>query len=93
MATYRYRCDACGPFDLVRPIGRALAEEPCAACGGPSRRVFTPPMLSLTPAGLARALGTQEASAHEPRVVGEVPPARRAPAAPADPRHAFLPKP
>jgi putative FmdB family regulatory protein len=94
MATYPYRCPGgCGSFDVVRPIGEALPEEPCAACGEPSRRVFTAPMLARTPHSLARALRAQEASAHEPRVVGEVPAAaRRGPAPPTDPRHALLPK-
>ncbi|GGK61925.1 FmdB family zinc ribbon protein [Streptomyces flaveus] len=93
MATYQYRCPGCGTFDVIRPIGRALPQEPCDACGDQARRVFTAPMLTRTPAPLSRALHAQEASAHEPRVVGEVPPARRSPAAPADPRHALLPKP
>ncbi|MDG9707176.1 FmdB family zinc ribbon protein [Streptomyces sp. DH10] len=92
MATYQYRCPGCGSFDVARPIGRALPEEPCETCGDPARRVFTAPLLTRTSAALARALRAQEASAHEPRVVTEVPAARRGPAPPADPRHALLPK-
>jgi putative FmdB family regulatory protein len=93
MATYQYRCPDCGPFDLTRPIGEALREEPCTVCGNQSRRVFTAPLLARTSGALARALRVQEASAHEPRVVGEVPAARRGPAPATDPRHALLPKP
>jgi|tagenome__1003787_1003787.scaffolds.fasta_scaffold20834043_2 putative FmdB family regulatory protein len=93
MTMYEYRCPGCGPFEVTRPIGHARAEERCELCGTESRRVFTAPMLSRTPVALARALRAQEASAHEPRVVGEVPAARRRPSAPADPRHALLPKP
>ncbi|MFI7497656.1 FmdB family zinc ribbon protein [Streptomyces sp. NPDC049687] len=93
MATYRYRCTDCGPFDVIRPIGRALPQEPCEVCGEQARRVFTAPMLGRTSAALARALHAQEASAHEPRVVTDVPPARRRTAGYADPRHAQLPKP
>ncbi|MGP4043087.1 zinc ribbon domain-containing protein [Streptomyces sp. 2A115] len=93
MATYQYRCAGCGPFDVIRPIGRALPEEPCETCGDQARRVFTAPMLTRTPAPLVHALRTQEASAHEPRVVTQVPPARRRPAPAADPRHAQLPRP
>lgn len=94
MATYQYQCIDCGAFDVTRPIGQAAPEEPCARCGDPSRRVFTAPMLTRTPAALARALHAQEASAHEPRVVNAVPAAaRRTPTQPADPRHARLPKP
>ncbi|MEY9969566.1 putative FmdB family regulatory protein [Streptacidiphilus sp. MAP12-16] len=93
MATYRYRCTGCGSFEVIRPIGEALLEEPCEACGDPSRRVFTAPMIARTPVALARARQTQEASAHEPGVVSAVPAARRGPAPPTDPRHALLPKP
>ncbi|TDT98103.1 putative FmdB family regulatory protein [Streptomyces sp. 846.5] len=93
MATYRYRCTECGSFDVTRPIGEARPEEPCQTCGDQARRVFTPPMIARTPVALAHALHTQEASAHEPRVVGAVLAARRRPAPPADPRHALLPKP
>lgn len=93
MATYQYRCRDCGSFEVARPIGQALPREACSACGRESRRVFTPPMLGRTPQALARALRVQEASANEPRAVGEVPPARRTPAPSTDPRHALLPKP
>jgi len=93
MATYQYHCTKCGSFDVTRPIGQAVSEEPCAGCGNRSRRVFTAPLLARTPAALARALHAQEASAHEPRVVGGVPAARRSAAPPPDPRHALLPKP
>lgn len=93
MATYRYRCADCAPFDVTRPMGHALPEEPCPTCGLQGRRVFTAPMLPRVSVPLARALRSQEASAHEPRVVTEVPPARRRPNAAPDPRQAQLPKP
>jgi putative FmdB family regulatory protein len=93
MARYQYHCPGCGSFEVARPIGQALREEACTACGRESRRVFTAPMLGRTPEPVARALRTQEASAHEPRVVREVPRARRGPTPTADPRHALLPKP
>jgi putative FmdB family regulatory protein len=93
VATYRYRCAECGPFDVVRPIGTAGDAEPCASCGGEASRVFTPPLVARTSRPLGRALGAQEASAHEPRVVGRIPGAPRRPAPPADPRHARLPRP
>ncbi|WP_371673266.1 hypothetical protein OG985_39820 [Streptomyces sp. NBC_00289] len=93
MTTYQYRCPGCGPFDVIRPMGRALTEEPCAMCGERSRRLFTAPMLPRTSAPLARALRAQEASAHEPRVVTDLPPARRRPAPAGDPRQARLPRP
>ncbi|MGN9837280.1 FmdB family zinc ribbon protein [Nonomuraea sp. H19] len=93
MAAYQYHCAGCGPFDVRRPLGEARPEEPCEACGHHSRRVYTSPMLTRTPTALARALHAQEASAHEPRVVSEVPASRRGPAVSTNPRHALLPKP
>ncbi|NRQ32819.1 zinc ribbon domain-containing protein, partial [Nonomuraea sp. NN258] len=69
MATYAYRCAGCGPFETRRPIGTAEPAETCPECGEPAPRLFTPPLLARTPQSLARALGAQEASAHEPRVV------------------------
>jgi putative FmdB family regulatory protein len=93
MAIYAYRCISCGPFEVAYPIGQAPAGEVCAGCAGLARRVFSPPLLARTAPALGRALGAQEASAVEPRVVNEVPPARRRPAPPSDPRHARLPRP
>ncbi|MEV0380353.1 zinc ribbon domain-containing protein [Nonomuraea sp. NPDC050643] len=93
MATYAYQCADCGPFEVRRPIGTAEPAEPCADCGAPASRVFTPPLLARTSPAEARALRAQEASAHEPRVVDGVPPARRGPAPPPDPRWAGLPRP
>ncbi|WP_406450299.1 zinc ribbon domain-containing protein [Streptomyces sp. NBC_01622] len=93
MATYQYRCPGCGTFDVTRPMGRALPDEPCETCGELSHRVFTAPLLPRVPAPLARALRAQEASAHEPRVVTGVPPAHRRATPAADPRQAHLPKP
>ena len=43
----------------------------CPTCRVTARRVFTPPSLSVLTAGVRRALSAEEASAHEPRVVGE----------------------
>ncbi|MFI0351250.1 FmdB family zinc ribbon protein [Actinomadura sp. 9N407] len=91
MATYQYRCAGCGPFEISRPIGTAEPAEPCADCGDPAARVFTPPLLARTSRPLSRALRAQEASAHEPEVVRREPMARPKP--PADPRHALLPRP
>ncbi|MBF8191267.1 zinc ribbon domain-containing protein [Nonomuraea sp. K274] len=93
MATYAYRCPDCGPFEVRRSFGTAEPAEPCAGCGEPAPRRFTPPLPARTSPARARALAAQESSAHEPRVVGEVPPAGRRPAPPPDPRWATLPRP
>jgi hypothetical protein len=43
----------------------------CPTCQREARRVFTPPRLARLAAPVRRALETEEASAHEPRVVTE----------------------
>lgn len=42
MPAYDYRCTACDTvFEVTRKAG-STAEEPCPACGGATKRVFTP---------------------------------------------------
>ncbi|MFC6881001.1 MULTISPECIES: FmdB family zinc ribbon protein [Actinomadura] len=93
VVVYEYRCPECGPFGVARPMGEAGGTERCPACAGAARRVFTAPGVRRTPGALGRALAAQEASAHEPRVVNAVPPARRRPGPAPDPRRARLPRP
>jgi putative FmdB family regulatory protein len=68
VATYDFICEGCGPFELDRRM--ALASDPatCPTCGGPGRRVFSPPSVAHTPARLRRALELEERSAHEPAI-------------------------
>jgi putative FmdB family regulatory protein len=83
---YAFRCEGCGPFDLIRPMADAGEPARCPACGAEARRVFTPPGLALLARPLRRALDTEEKSAHEPDVVrekrGRPLPHRQAPAPP-----------
>lgn len=42
MPAYDYRCTVCDTvFEVNRKAG-STAEEPCPACGGATKRVFTP---------------------------------------------------
>lgn len=44
MPTYEYRCTRCGHrFEAVHGVGETL--DRCGRCGGPVRRVFSPPTL------------------------------------------------
>ena len=52
-------------------MARAGDVAACPACRGRAQRIFTPPHLPVLAAGVRRALSAEEASAHEPRVVGE----------------------
>ena len=94
MATYEYRCDEDGAFDVTRALGTAPASLPCPACSSEARRVFSPPMLTSTPRALGAAIDHAEKSAHEPEVVTSVPPARkRTPVLPLTPALRRLPRP
>jgi putative FmdB family regulatory protein len=92
--TYSYRCAACGPFDLVRPMAAAHEEAVCPGCSGPSTRTFGAPALRLA-AGVRAAVEAGERSAEAPEVVRGIPASghRRATRSSADPRHARLPRP
>jgi putative FmdB family regulatory protein len=96
MATYEYRCDEDGAFEVTRALGRAPASVSCPACGSEGRRVFSPPMLTSTPRALGAAIDRAEKSAHEPEVVTSLPPAparKRTPVLPLTPTLRRLPRP
>ena len=71
MPVYVFACPACGRFELTRPMTRADGAARCPECHQEARRVFTPPNHALLTNGVRRALGAEEASAHEPRVVSQ----------------------
>lgn len=95
MPTYSYRCVACGPFDLVRPMAAATEQALCPACGGAGRRTFGAPALRGGNAGARAAIEAGERSADAPEVVRAVPTTgpRRSMRTTTDPRHARLPRP
>jgi putative FmdB family regulatory protein len=90
---YEYRCPACGPFAVRRSMGSATPSAPCPACGQDSRRRFSALPVRRVGSALADALRRDEASADHPQVTSTVPPRPARPRAPADPRHAALPRP
>ena len=71
MPVYVFACHECGSFELARPMAEASNRACCPTCQSEARRVFTPPRLTRLAAPMRRALETEEASAHEPRVVAE----------------------
>jgi putative FmdB family regulatory protein len=78
MPLYDFICETCGPFEVQRPIGEVSKPARCPSCQQAGRRVFTPPGIVRTPAGIRRARDLEEKSAHEPDVVGR-PEGRRLP--------------
>jgi putative FmdB family regulatory protein len=96
VVTYTYRCDRDGVVEVSRPIGTATSVAHCPACGGDAGRVFTPPMLSLAPRRLVRAIDATERTRDEPDVVTSLPPRnlrRRTPTVPPNPALRHLPRP
>jgi len=69
MATYAYRCPACGTFDLTRPMGEAPERVECPRCAASSPRQWTPPLLAQMNPALRSALSREEASRDAPEVV------------------------
>jgi putative FmdB family regulatory protein len=69
MPVYVFSCQQCGSFELTRPMAETGRAAYCPSCRRAARRVFTPPGLTRLARPMRQALETEEASAHEPRVV------------------------
>jgi putative FmdB family regulatory protein len=86
MPVYVFSCRDCGPFELSRPMAETGNAAHCPICLHEARRIFTPPGLARLATPVRRVLETEEASAHEPRVVtqkrGRPLPRHRSPAPP-----------
>lgn len=93
MATYAYRCEVDGPVDVRRPIGTAPATVDCPACGGPSARMITAPMLGLANGRRMAVIDHAESTRSEPRVVSSIPATQRTRVRRPDPRTSKLPRP
>lgn len=68
MPLYDYECRRCGPFREWRKMSDYEKPMKCPDCGKPSRRSMATPVLGTMDAGLRKAHGVNEKSAHEPRV-------------------------
>ncbi len=96
MASYEYRCGDDGLFEVTRPLGTPPASIVCPVCGGEGRRVFSKPMLSLSPPALVAAIDQSEKSRDEPEVVTSLPSTgarKRTPVLPLTPKLRRLPRP
>jgi putative FmdB family regulatory protein len=96
VAIYEYRCDDDGAFEMTRPLGTAPESIACPVCGGEARRVFSKPMLSLSPPALVAAIDHAEKSRDEPEVVTSLPGTgarKRTPVLPLTPTLRRLPRP
>jgi putative FmdB family regulatory protein len=68
MPVYVYSCQACGSFELSRPMAETGKPAHCPNCLREARRVFTPPALARLARPVRQVLEKEEASAHEPAV-------------------------
>lgn len=96
MATYEYRCDEDGYFEIRQPIGSAPTTMTCPVCQRDARRVFSKPMLRSVPRSLRAALDHEEKTGHEPDVVRSLPSSgarKRTPVLPLTPTLRRLPRP
>ena len=97
MATYEYRCERDGVFDVTRPLGTAPESVACAVCGGAAMRVFSIPMVkSGARTAWNAAIERAERSRHEPEVVTSLPAQgapRRTRVLPLTPKLQGLPRP
>ena len=74
MATYEYRCDQDGLFDITRPLGTAPESATCPACGAEATRVISVPMFRRgTRSAMVVAMEHAEKSRYEPDVVTSLP--------------------
>jgi putative FmdB family regulatory protein len=73
MATYEYRCQQDGVFELIRPLGTAPESVSCTVCSGEARRVFSVPVLFRGSRAVMAAMDHAEKSRDEPEVVTRVP--------------------
>lgn len=89
MPTYVFRCPSCGDFEAFRTMAAVGPGAPCPECEQDAPRRMTAPGLN-TGGPSHGALAAHERSSDAPGVVSALP---LAPARPADPRHARLPRP
>ena len=74
MATYEYRCDQDGVFEVARPLGTAPESVTCSVCGSEARRVISIPMIRRgSRTALVAAIEHAEKSRYEPDVVTSLP--------------------
>lgn len=81
MPIYEYECEQHGCFEAERPMSSSREPAECPSCQHVARRVLSVPNLFSLEASQRKALGINERSQHEPRLVQrEERPASAAPA-------------
>jgi putative FmdB family regulatory protein len=74
MALYEYRCPTDGPFEVLRPLGKAPDTMPCKFCGEQAPRAITAPRIrSAARSAWHTAIEHADKSRWEPEVVTSLP--------------------
>lgn len=73
MPTYVFRCPACAEFTVVQTMAAVRPTHPCPTCERDAARVYAPPALLRSAAGLRKGVEAAAASAETPQVVRSVP--------------------
>ena len=74
MATYEYRCEQDGVFDVTRPLGTAPQSVTCSVCGSEARRIISMPMVRCGSRNAwTAAMDHADKSRYEPEVVTSLP--------------------
>ena len=68
MPLYEFECDACGSFDVFRPLSRASEPAACPTCAGEAARVWSAPAVAAMSPLQRNAAERNEKSRHEPHV-------------------------
>jgi putative FmdB family regulatory protein len=72
MPLYDYRCDLCGEFEAWRKLAELQDPMMCPTCQGSTKRIFSPPNISLN-----SSFSIRKKEAKEPRLVKrEIEPAK-----------------
>lgn len=68
MPVYEYCCEACGPFDALKPLSEFRSPVACPNCGQSAPRMIgSAPSLSTLSHAMRRAHAMNERSADTPR--------------------------
>ena len=64
MPLYDYKCDRCGPFEVLHAMAETVTPKACPDCDDSASRIFTAPNISLGSGSLMKRVGLKE-----PRIV------------------------
>jgi putative FmdB family regulatory protein len=70
MKVFEYKCEKCGVFDLVRPLGLRSHPGPCPECGKLSQRIISIPNMSQIDKNKKDRIERNIKAQHQPHICG-----------------------